>query len=473
MVVWQVWRMDVSTPPIIRRPISRRLWLFLKIAGICLLIALLHIPLAMTQGVLNERLGYRSQAIAEISGVWGGAQTLSGPVLVVPYGYATKVIRPKAVGGKVVQVEEEEMAQANAYFLPERLRVDGDVDTEMRHRGIYQAAVYSTRLAIEGDFRPDFVAAGIPADRIDWQRARLVLAVSDLRGMRSVTPVRAGGKEGFEFEAVGAPGVAQFPLAAKLDGVASAGGFAFAFEVSLQGSERLMFAPAGKVMDASLRSAWPDPSFGGGYLPVKREIGEHGFRARWETSHFSRGFPQYWTDRVTDVAAMARQLEQSAFGVTFAQPVDGYRLVERAKKYGVLFFVLVFAVFFLFEVTAGLRIHPLQYAMIGAALCLFFLGFLALSELIETGAAYLCSAGACTLMVALYSWSFLRSGGRTLVIGGGLASTYGYLYFVLKSQDYALVAGTAALFAALGLVMFCTRRLNWYGLEAPEGVAAQ
>jgi len=140
-------------------------------------------------------------------------------------------------------------------------------------------------------------------------------------------------------------------------------------------------------------------------------------------------------------------------------------MVERSLKYGVLFFVLIFTVFFLFETTAGLRIHPLQYALVGAALCLFFIAFLALSEFWPTGSAYGAAAAACTLMIALYAWSFLKAGWRTLVIASGLGATYGYLYFVLKSQDYALVAGTAALFATLALVMYCTRRINWFDLD--------
>jgi inner membrane protein len=142
-------------------------------------------------------------------------------------------------------------------------------------------------------------------------------------------------------------------------------------------------------------------------------------------------------------------------------------MAGRAQKYGVLFFVLVFTVFFLFEITAALRIHPLQYTLVGAALCLFFLGFLALSEFWPTGWAYTAAAAGCTALVSLYAWSFLKTGRRTLVITGGLGATYGYLYFVLKSQDYALVAGTAALFAALALVMACTRRINWYELGVP------
>jgi inner membrane protein len=236
----------------------------------------------------------------------------------------------------------------------------------------------------------------------------------------------------------------------------------FALEVVLQGSERLEIAPLGKTTHATLASAWADPSFVGAALPVERRVGAEGFKAEWASTHFSRAFPQSWTTRTIENAAIAKQFRPAAFGVRFAQPVDGYSMAERAQKYGVLFFVLVFAVFFVFEVTARLAIHPLQYAIVGAALC----------EFLATGAAYGVAAGACTLLVALYAWSFLKSGARTGLVFAGLGSTYGYLYFVLKSQDYALLAGTAALFAGLALVMFCTRRINWYALEANAGAGA-
>ena len=147
-------------------------------------------------------------------------------------------------------------------------------------------------------------------------------------------------------------------------------------------------------------------------------------------------------------------------------------MVERSLKYAVLFFVLIFTVFFLFETTAGLRIHPFQYTLVGAALCLFFIAFLALSEFWPTGRAYGAASAACTGMIALYAWSFLKTGWRTVIIGSGLGATYGYLYFVLKSQDYALLAGTVALFAALALLMYFTRRINWFALDG-TGVAAQ
>ena len=472
-----------SEPPVIPTLASRRLSVFLKIACICLLIPFLLIPLSMTNGVLRERQGYQAQATAEIAGIWGRAQQVTGPVLAVPYTYRTQVVRPKVVNGKKEDVEETVTTYATAYFLPEVLKVKGTVDPEVRRRGIYDTVVYSTKLRLEGNFQPDFAAAGIGVDRIVWEQAQVLFGVADLRGIRSVSPVAinlstalgAGGGKAFLFETAESVGCEGLSLAAKIEGAAAGTKLEFALETELQGSERLDLVPAGKTTQVSLASPWANPSFGGAYLPAKRNVGVGGFTAEWETSHFSRGFGQSWISRATDTREMLKKISAASFGVRFVQPVDGYSMAERAQKYGVLFFVLVFAVFFLFEVTAALRIHPLQYAMVGAALCLFFLAFLALSEFWATGLAYAVAATACTVMIAGYSWSFLKTGGRTLVIGGGLAASYGYLYFVLKSQDYALVAGTAALFAALALVMFCTRRINWYSLEmnAPAALASE
>ena len=464
--------MNSALPPVIPTPARRRLWLFLKIAGICLLIALLHIPLTLTNGVLLERQAYQAQAAEEIAGIWGRQQLVTGPVLAIPYAYKILVVRTRIVNGKKVDVEETEFAAATAYFLPESLAVTGTVDPEVRRRGIYATVVYSTRLKLAGYFQPDFLAASIEADRIDWEKARVLVGVSDLHGVRTVGPLKIGEGKESAFESVDETAEKFLPLVAKASGVTAGARMDFSFEAVLQGSRQIEIAPVGKITTATLQSVWPDPLFMGASLPVSRNVGVAGFKADWETSHFSRGFPQSWTSRLAANGEMAKKFDGASFGVRFSQPVDGYSMAERAQKYGVLFFVLIFAVFFLFEITSELRIHPLQYAMVGAALSLFFLGFLALTEFWTTAAAYGAAAAACTLLVSLYAWSFLQTGRRTLVIAGGLGATYGYLYFVLKSQDYALVAGTAALFAALALVMFCTRRLNWYAIEMNVPVAA-
>jgi inner membrane protein len=455
--------MNSSEPPVIAGPASGRFFLFLKIGGICLLIALLHVPLALMHGVLKERQEYQAAATDEIARVWGRQQLVMGPVLAVPYQYKKSVVKSEVVNGRAMQMEQAELTEATAYFLPEALTVNGSIDPEVRHRGIYDAVVYSTKISLSGNFQPDFAVAGIEAEHIDWDKAQVRFGVSDLHGVRSVGPVQFNGGKSRPFEsAENASGI--WSLKAKPDGLSPASKFDFVFEVALQGSERFEVTPVGKVTTVSLSSPWSDPSFIGAYLPVSRDVGAS-FNAEWKTSPFSRGFPAAWTDRTVKLEEMVQKITREGFGVRFAQPVNGYGVAGRAQKYAMLFFVLVFAVFFLFEITAGIRIHPLQYAMVGAGLCVFFLGFLALTEFWPVGPAYAMSAAACTLLVSAYAWSFLQTGGRTAVIGGGLGATYGYLFFVLKSQDYALLAGTVALFAALALVMFCTRKINWYRLE--------
>jgi inner membrane protein len=439
----------------------------LKLGSICLLLLMLQIPLVMTNGVLQERQRYRLQVTEEIAGIWGRHQLVTGPVLAVPYAYRATVIHSRVVNGRAVQVEETELTGAVAYFLPEVLGVNGNVEPELRHRGIYDTVVYSSKLKVTGYFLPDFAVAGIEADRIDWDRARVLFDVSDLHGARSVGPLKFGDNREAVFEAAENVAGTFRPLVAKAAGVTASAKWEFAMDAVLQGSERLEIAPVGKATSVALQSSWPNPSFMGASLPVTRQLGSEGFKAEWQVAHFSRGFPQSWSNRLVKDEDMAGKIGAASFGVRFTQPVDAYSMADRAQKYGILFFVLVFTVFFLFEVTAALRIHPLQYALVGVALCLFFLGFLALSEFWPTGWAYAAAATGCTLMISLYAWSFLKTGWRTLVIGGGLAATYGYLYFVLKSLDYALVAGTAALFGALALVMFCTRRINWYELDVP------
>jgi inner membrane protein len=459
-------------PPLLPHPGARRRSLFVKVAAIGCLLVLLHIPLVMTRGVLRDRQSYQMQATEEVSGVWGREQRVTGPLLAVPYTYRGIASRQKLVNGQWTTVEEPAMTSAVAYFLPDELTIDSVVEPDVRHRGIYDVVVYTTRLKMKGQVRADFVGEGIQAEHVDWERGRLVVGVSDLHGLRSIMPLRRadGSEAAFDVNE------ATLSQALALGANPAANGAApvsFAIEAVVQGSGAVTMVPVGKTTTVHMRSPWPSASFMGAWLPVTRETAAAGFEADWNVAHFSRGFGQSWTTRSTPEADMMKKLAAAAFGVRLGRGIDSYSVVERAQKYGVLFFVLIFAVFFLFEVSADLRIHPLQYAMVGAALCLFFLGFLALSEFCSTAIAYGVAAGACTAMIGLYAWTFLKSGARTLVVCGGLGGTYAYLYFVLKSQDYALIAGTGALFAMLGLAMYVTRRINWYALDAtPRGSAA-
>jgi inner membrane protein len=245
----------------------------------------------------------------------------------------------------------------------------------------------------------------------------------------------------------------------------------FAVELTLAGSEALRFVPTGKATEVRLSSPWPDPGFSGAFLPTARETGAQGFTARWQVSYLARNFPHTWLDANVDRGMMRDQRQASAFGVAFVQAVDHYQQTERAVKYGLLFVMLTFTVFLLWELLRNLRLHPVQYLLIGAALVVFYLLLLSLAEHLRFDVAYGIAAAATITLVAGYSASVLRAGlSGALGIGGWLSALYGVLFVLLRLEDVALLIGSVFVFLMLALVMFLTRRLDWGGARAPEPI---
>jgi inner membrane protein len=419
-------------------------------------------PLGQIEGTLGERRRHRDEAVRSIAASWGGEQTVVGPVLVVPYSWAQRVTQPVTQpDGRAVPQTETVTRTAQAWFLPEKLEVEGELEPSVRQRGIFAAVVYSGALRLHGTFAPDPAKLELGRVEFHWDRARVLVSLSDPRGLRAAPVLEWGGKHHALSGGTGAEGWGG-ALATERLNVAPGASMPFRIDLAVQGHRQLNVVPTGGETRIALAAPWPDPSFVGYYLPVERSVDGAGFAAEWRMAHFGRGFPPQWVDGPGGSAPSFETLTRAACGVQLLQPVDAYRLVERAIKYALLILVLVFAVFFLFEVTAGVRVHPIQYLLVGAGLVLFYLGFLALGEFVGAGWAYGIAAAACTVLISSYAASVLRTGRRTLAVGGGLAATYGYLYFVLQLQDYALLAGTAALFAMLALAMASTRKIDWY-----------
>ncbi len=447
---------DVSLPP------SRRFAFTLKLLFVGVLAIVLLVPLTMVSSLLRERQTRQIEAVSGITETWSDDQTLVGPVLVVPYRVPVKVRRMEVAGEGVKPVEETTWTAAHACFLPTHVAVTGTLDPSRLYRGIYEAVVYRSALTVTGSFAPpDFSEWKIDPANILWDEAVVLVSVSDLRGITDALSFQLGGAT----LPMGPGGkVAAFasPLRARVPPQAFTGGepVTFTLDLKLNGSGSLRVAPVGMQTEVTLDSPWTDPSFQGTFLPLQREVTPAGFKATWEVSYYGRAFPQTWID--TDYADAANAITRSAFGVGLVTPVDSYRLVERATKYGVLFVVLLFTGFFLFETLAHLRIHPMQYLLVGAAICLFYLALLSLSELMPFGNAYLAAAAAATVLIVGYSAAVLGSRLRAAIIGLELALIYGFLYITLQLQDYALVFGTVGLFATLAVVMFATRRVNWY-----------
>lgn len=451
----------------------RRNALALRLMLIGILTLLLLIPLALVQSTLRERLGRHDTAVATITQSWGKSQRLLGPLLVVPFTWKTEVEEAvTAADGRRYRETVTKTHTSEAFFLPEQLEVAGQLDPSERRLGIYSAHVYRAKLRWQGRFAvPTFEFPGVSAPEPQWDRARICFAATDLRGTREAVALHWGGKEvlmqpGAKLEGFG-PGL-HAPVA--LSNPASA--LNFSMELTLNGSTGIAFVPIARQTRVQLTSPWKSPGFFGAFLPLERAVGADGFSATWQVGYYGRDFPQQWTPAAAHVPAPAI-IEASAFGVNLVDTITAYRTIERAIKYGVLFLALVFSTFFLFEVVSAVRLTALNYLLVGFALCLFYLGLLSLSEFIGFAAAYASAAGLSLLMVGLYGWSVLRDGRRALVVSGLLAGVYAYLYMVVQMEDFALLAGTGALFALLAAVMFATRRLEpgetFAGLPLQEG----
>jgi inner membrane protein len=461
---------SVAPPPLPKSQpwFGRRHSTILKLLGVGALILVLLVPLAMITGVLSERLQRRNEAVADITSSWGREQNVIGPVLGIPYQYKFKTVKEiPARDGKVERREVEETATANAYFLPETLNVSGDVQTQKLHRGIYEAVVYRAQTILSGKFAPpDFGPLKIDLKDVQWKDAFVTIAINDLRGTREAIVLDWGRTKRSMSPGSQVPGYTT-GATALLGGDQPIGTeIQFSIPLDFNGSEGIFFAPFGVQNEAALKSNWPDPGFRGAFLPAERSVRPDGFDAKWKVSYYGRDYPQSWTSRTGNERFTTQAVSNSLFGAQFLSILDAYRYVERSIKYGVLFLVLVFTAFFLFEVTARQKIHPLQYLMVGAALCLFYLLLLSISEFFGFSWAYLIAAVASTLLITWYCRFFLGGGVRTLMIGAGLAGVYVFLYITLRQQDYALLIGAIALFVVLAIVMYVTRKVDWYARDA-------
>jgi inner membrane protein len=428
----------------------------LRLLTVGLLVLLLQIPIAMIGGQVSQREQRGAEAIDEVSAKWGKQQKLRGPVVVVPY-----LHRWSETSRDGVPLTRAE--QRYAYFLPDKLTLRGTVKTEVRKRGIFSVPVYKLDLALSGRYsRPDFSSLGLEPATVAWERAHLVVGISDTRAIQEESAVVWNGTP-VKF----VPGASTFAEAGA--GIHAPVGFTdgaptveFSLPLSLNGSQSVYFAPFGQNTVVELTSNYPHPSFQGNWLPNDREVTNDGFSARWSIPFLGRGFPQAWTSK----DEMEDEIETSSFGVDFLNPVDHYRMAERSVKYASLFILLTFATLWLFEVRAAVRVHPIQFLMLGGALCLFYLLLLALSEHLAFPLAYGIASISVVGMVAAYGVVVLRGIAKAMAIGLGVALLYVYLYVLLVNEDYALLLGSVGLFLILGLIMYATRHVDWYGAGA-------
>jgi inner membrane protein len=428
---------------------------FLRVLFIGFVVLILQIPIAMISSQINERQMTRDQAYNDITEKWGRQQTIMGPRLVIPYYEFTYW---KNQNGAV----EKSKKVKYAVFLPETLRIDADVKNDLRYRGLFEVPVYQSNINLTGTFtKPDFRQWGIDPARIVWNKAQLLVGISDVRAIKKQARLNWNDKT-YKFE----PGLGKTNLDSPGLHVPSIDlrqteKFKFKIPLALNGSAGLYVAPMAEETQVSLTSDWPDPSFNGYKLPNQREITATGFTANWSISHISRNYPQQWLNRQVD----GSKYHQSLVGVDFISPVDNYRMVERSIKYVMLFLLLTFVAIWLIEVIAKVRVHLLQYLLLGLGMCVFYLLLLALSEHIGFLWAYVIASIAVIVKTTLYSKAVLKTGKRAALIGSGISVLYLYLFSLLQEQNYSMLFGSVGVFLILAAVMYVTRNIDWYNLR--------
>lgn len=450
--------------------------IMVKLFSIGFLILILLIPASWIESLIQERQGRAQEVINEVSEKWSGDQTLSGPVIMIPF---TKIETIKRWNdGK--QIEELKETVHKAYFLPETYTVKSKVKPEVLHRGIFDVAVYESDISMNATFTsPDFSTWNIPDEQVHWKEAMLINGITDLRGI-SENPVIQNGSKKLLSEPASDIGlnIGQQPYVSKeydgemaarprtdlVSGIVTPLGWAsradivpdYAITLSLKGSESLYFVPTGKSTEVSSTGAWPSPSFEGKLLPSDRAVNEEGFSATWKVLSFNRPFSQKWINQ-------EQSLSGSEFGLRLLIPADQYQKSIRTAKYGVLVIILAFTALFLVEITTKLRIHPFQYILIGAALIIYYTLLLSLSEQLGYNTAYAISSIATVLLVSLYATSFLKHKPIILLFTSLMSGFYVFIYVIIQAEDFSLLIGSVGLFFIIGFLMYFSRNIKWYG----------
>ncbi|HEY0655053.1 MAG TPA: cell envelope integrity protein CreD [Chryseosolibacter sp.] len=446
--------------------------IMVKLFSIGFLILILLIPTAWIDDLIYERQQRADEVIQEVADKWSASQKISGPILVIPF--LKEDIINHSNDGKEVRHKLEK-----AFFLPENLDITGEVSPETLHRGIFDAVVYQSSLKINATFaKPDVTFIPTSEANILWKDAYMIFGISDLRGI-SDNPAFVSGDTALTAEPSNNIGVRtrneqletfsqpynDAPASSTLssNGIITklnwAGPESFQgrlnVKLNLKGSRRLDFVPTGKTTTVNLSGNWPDPSFDGEFLPVKREITESSFAATWKVLHFNRPFSQHWTES-------NQALSGADFGLKLLVPVDQYQKSIRTSKYGVLIILLTFMALFLVEITQKIRIHPFQYILIGAALIIYYTLLLSFSEHVGYNIAYIIASVATVILISLYSTTFFPSNKLAILFSILLAVFYAFIYVIILQQDFSLLLGSVGLFLIIGTLMYFSRKVKWY-----------
>ncbi|MGL4767670.1 MAG: cell envelope integrity protein CreD [Formosimonas sp.] len=421
----------------------------IKVAFLILLVLLLQLPSAMVMDIISERQNYQNEVREQLTESVSGEQTIMGPVLVVPY-------QNSAAGA----VQRE-------YVLPKDLKINGTLTSESLKRGIYSFQKYDSISALTGEFDTASLKQLQQSGKIIGT-PYLAVGIADVRGLSTVGSATLNGVT-VAFEPASQLHSFKNGIHAPLTNVSltDKASVAFSLSLNLLGTGRLSYIPLGENTQLQLAGNWPNPKFSGERSPSSRTVTAKDFVATWQSSWFANNLKQTFleAEKASDGNLLADRTNAYSFDTELIQTVDHYQLNTRSVKYSILLVGMTFLSFFMFEVLKQLRVHPIQYALVGVALSVFYLLLLALSEHIGFKWAYLAASVACVGQIGFYVCHILHSIKRGLGFSLMLAALYAAIYTLLQSEDMALLIGSVGLFVVMSVVMILTRRMNWYALN--------
>ena len=393
---------------------KKRNSILLKGCFVLLVALVLQIPIIMVKGLVNDRKELSDEVKSELTTSCGSSMEVTAPKLQVPF-------------SKVVDKKREKLLRE---IKSTEVSVEADVNSQIRHRSIYDIPVYSADMTVNGKVE----LKDNSLDDCDGA-VRLTLPFSKLKGIQGRPVVVVEGKE-YDVKAVGKELVAELPY----DVVAANKVLDYTIRIKLNGMDRIRFYPGSELYKVNMKSNYASPSFKGDFLPVDRTVSDSGFEAQWI---------------VTDLNTLAST--SPFFDVEFVIPASQYQQSERAMKYSFLIILLVFMAIFLVESITRCRINIVQYIVTGLSLCLFYLLLLSISEYLSFGWSYLVAAAMTVSALGAYFYGFLKSR-YALSFAGATACLYGFIYILLQMETGALLAGSIALFLILCVIMYFTRR---------------
>lgn len=452
----------------------------LKLIILLILVLFMLIPLSWINDLISERKNREQSMSTAVASQWGESQVISGPIIAVPY---IKTYNSTFTNEKKEVITEVKTKKDYVFLLSNKQDLDGNINPTYLKRGIYRAVVYDAELNMLGDFNNfDLSKLDLTSDMLLWEQAKVYIGLSDLKGLKATPVLKYMDKESPFQLRNNEVNLFENTLAADIDLTTKQTQMNYSISLDFRGSKSFTIFPTANETAIHISGKWGDPSFTGGFLPEKRDVKADAFTASWRIPSFSRKLAEQWKNDggvlyavsafepnmqsyETSVVASDKSTEQNMVQINFLESVNNYQKTSRVAKYGILVILLTFTSLFFTEIIKKKKVHIIQYILIGCAMVVFYSLLLAISEHISFNWSYLLAGSATVLLVSSFIYGITKDKKTALIFSSILTIFYGFIYFLLQLQDFALIVGTVGVFVIVACMMRVSLRIEWYAFD--------